>query len=69
MVASLSKPKVSIPALSRLVNPIGPSIFLMFFSWANFIASLIKALETSSSSIKSNHPKRTFSIPNSLASL
>ena len=69
MVANLSKPMTSIPALSRFVKPIGPSILFTFFSLAKFIAKLMSVLETSSSSIKSNQPNRTLLFSSSLASL
>ena len=69
MVANLSKPLVSIPALSKFVKPIGPSILEIPLDLAYSIAVFISDLETSMSFIKSSQPNLTFRIPSSFSSL
>ena len=53
------KPSINIPALSKLENPIGPSIFSNPFFFPKASTVLSRALLTDISSIKSNHPNLT----------
>ena len=68
MVFFFSNPLISIPALSILEKPTGPSINSRLFFIPISLTFSRRAFETSMLSIKSNHPNLTFFFFKSLTS-
>ena len=59
IVLNWSNPSTSIPSASISVNPNGPTMASIPFSFPHCSTAFSKAEDTSSSSMKSSQPKRT----------